>query len=329
MENKISESVLVIGAAGCIGAQVVANLVRDGQVPVAFDIAEDRRRLRLLMDRSLADGVTWVAGDVCNSDILKATILEHDVKSIIHLAALQVPFCNADPVRGAEVNIVGQVNIFEVARSLGIKGLAYASSVAALPILDNLWPSTLYGVFKMADEAIADVYWQTWKVPSIGIRPHTVYGPGRDQGITAAPTKAMLAAAAGKRFTIPFAGPIMLQHTIEVADAFIRSAQSGADGAHVFDLSGADTTIAEVVEEIKGCVPEAEVTIKGEKLPFVSGLDDSELRNLVGDWPSISLSEGVSQSINSFKNLLSNKLLSYDDVYRDPLGGGHYDLYDS
>ena len=75
MENKISESVLVIGAAGCIGAQVVANLVRDGQVPVAFDIAEDRRRLKLLMDKSLADGVTWVVGDVCNSDILTVWIL--------------------------------------------------------------------------------------------------------------------------------------------------------------------------------------------------------------------------------------------------------------
>lgn len=329
MENKIGKSVLVIGAAGCIGAQVVANLLRDGQVPIAFDIAEDRRRLRLLMDGSLADKVTWVVGDVCNLDFLKATILEYNVKSIIHLAALQVPFCNADPVRGAEVNILGHVNIFEAARAFEIKGLVYASSVAALPVLDNKWPSTLYGVFKMADEAIADVYWQTWKVPSIGIRPHTVYGPGRDQGITAAPTKAMLAAAAGKRFTIPFAGPIMLQHTVEVADAFIRSAQSGADGAHAFDLCGADTTISKVVDEIKNCIPEAQVQIMGERLPFVSGLDDIKLRNLVGDWPSISLSEGVSQSINSFKNLLSNKLLSYDDVYRDPLGGGHYDLYDS
>ena len=303
----MSESVLVTGAAGCIGAQVVANLLRDGQVPVAFDITEDRRRLRLLMDVSLADKVTWVVGDICNIDVLKATILENNVKHIVHLAALQVPFC----------------------RTFEIKGLTYASSVAALPVLDKQWPSTLYGVFKMTDEAIADVYWQTWKVSSIGIRPHTVYGPGRDQGITAAPTKAMLAAAAGKRFTIPFAGPIMLQHAIEVADAFIRSVQSGADGAHVFDLCGADTTISEVVKEIKSCVPEAQVQIKDEILPFVSGLDDRELRNLVGDWPSISLSDGVSQSINSFKNLLSNKLLSYDDVYLDPLGVGHYDLYDS
>ena len=96
----MSESVLVTGAAGCIGAQVVANLLRDGQVPVAFDITEDRRRLRLLMDVSLADKVTWVVGDICNIDVLKATILENNVKHIVHLAALQVPFCNADPVRG-------------------------------------------------------------------------------------------------------------------------------------------------------------------------------------------------------------------------------------
>jgi nucleoside-diphosphate-sugar epimerase len=59
--NSFEGPVLVIGAAGCIGAQVVANLVRDGVPPVVFDIADDRRRLRLVMDAAAADGVAWVA----------------------------------------------------------------------------------------------------------------------------------------------------------------------------------------------------------------------------------------------------------------------------
>jgi len=321
--------VLVIGAAGCIGAQVVANLVRDGGTPVVFDIAEDRRRLRLVMDAAAADGVTWVAGDIREPDILKDVISEHKVAAIVHLAALQVPFCNADPVRGAQVNVVGQVNVFEAARALGVRGLAYASSVAALPPAGEAWPSTLYGAFKMADEAIADVYWRTWQVPSIGIRPHTVYGPGRDQGVTAAPTKAMLAAAAGQRFAIPFDGPIMLQHTVEVADAFIRTARAGVDGAHVCDLCGADTTIGGVVAAIQQAAPGAQVRIDGDPLPFVSGLDDGALRNLVGDWPRIDLATGVADTIGAFKDLLARGLISADDAYRDPLGKGHHAPYDA
>ncbi|NKB49356.1 MAG: NAD-dependent epimerase/dehydratase family protein [Alphaproteobacteria bacterium] len=321
--------VLVIGAAGCIGAQVVANLVRDGGTPVVFDIAEDRRRLHLMMDGAAADAVAWVTGDIREPDLLKDVMSDHNIAAIVHLAALQVPFCNADPVMGAQVNVVGQVNVFEAARSLGIKGLAYASSVAALPPGDEKWPSTLYGAFKMADEAIADVYWRTWQVPSIGIRPHTVYGPGRDQGVTAAPTKAMLAAAGGQRFTVPFDGPIMLQHTVEVADAFIRTARAGVDGVHVCDLCGADTTIAEVIAAISQVAPEAQMRIDGDPLPFVSGLDDSALRALVGDWPRIGLATGVAQSIASFKDLLARGLLENADAYRDPLGKGHHEPYDA
>ena len=321
--------VLVIGAAGCIGAQVVANLERDGGTPVVFDIAEDRRRLHLMMDPATADAVTWVTGDIREPDLLKDVVAAHEIAAVVHLAALQVPFCNADPVRGAQVNVVGQVNVFEAARAMGIRGFAYASSAAALPPEGEKWPNTLYGVFKMADEAIADVYWRTWQVPSIGIRPHTVYGPGRDQGVTAAPTKAMLATAAGQRFTIPFDGPIMLQHTVEVADAFIRAARAGVDGAHVCDLRGADTTIGEVVAAIKQATSEALVRIDGDPLPFACGLDDRELRELVGDWPRIDLAAGVAQTIQSFKDLLERGLLSGDDAYRDPLGQGHHDPYDA
>ena len=223
--------------------------------------------------------------------------------------------------------MVGQVNVFEAARALGINGFAYASSVAALPPDGEKWPSSLYGAYKLADEAIADVYWRTWQVPSVGIRPHTVYGPGRDQGVTAAPTKAMLAAAAGVRFTIPFDGSIMLQHTVEVADAFIQAARAGVDGAHVHDLCGADTSIGAVIAAIQSVAPGAEVRIDGAPLPFVSGLDDSDLRTLVGDWPRVDLADGVAATIRSFQDLLARGLLNPDDAYRDPLGQGRHAPY--
>ena len=73
----------------------------------------------------------------------------------------------------------------------------------------------------------------------------------------------MLAAAAGRRFAIPFDGPIMLQHTVEVADAFIRTAREGIDGAHVCDLcGGAPRCVEECPMEAISYLPEKSGTIR-------------------------------------------------------------------
>ena len=68
-------------------------------------------------------------------------------------------------------------------------------------------PGTLYGVYKRANEGTAHVYWADHGVASVGLRPHTVFGPGRDQGLTSAPTTAMLAAACGRPYRDPVRRP--------------------------------------------------------------------------------------------------------------------------
>ena len=85
---------------------------------------------------------------------------------MIHLAALQVPFCRADPSLGARVNVVGTVNVLEAAARRELGRVVYASSVAAYDALDDHdaapamqgVPSTLYGVYKRANEGTAHVY---------------------------------------------------------------------------------------------------------------------------------------------------------------------------
>jgi NAD(P)-dependent dehydrogenase (short-subunit alcohol dehydrogenase family) len=215
---SIDGPVLVTGAAGCIGAWVVAGLVQRGKTPVVFDLSEDRRRLRLLLSDEQANAVKWLKGDLTDTAAVERAIGDSGAAAIIHLAALQVPFCKADPVLGARVNVVGHVNVFEAARKRGVKRLVYASSIAALPIEGGAYQANLYGVYKAADEGIARIYAQDWGVASVGLRPHTVYGPGRDQGLTSAPTKAMLAAAADKPYTVPFRGTLNFQYAGEVAN---------------------------------------------------------------------------------------------------------------
>jgi len=306
--------ILVTGAAGCIGAWVVAGLVQRGQRPVVFDLSEDRRRLRLLLNDEQTNAVPWLKGDLTDTAAVERAVGDSGAAAIIHLAALQVPFCKADPVLGARVNVVGHVNVFEAARKRGVKRLVYASSIAALPVEGGTYQANLYGVYKAADEGIARIYAQDWGISSIGLRPHTVYGPGRDQGLTSAPTKAMLAAAADKPYTVPFRGTLNFQYAGEVAEIFIRCAEADVAAGHaaVYDLQGTKATVEDVVERIRKVAPAAKISIDGASLPFPTEFDDRPLRKLIGSWPATALDSGVERSIVLFRDLLKRGLVNAD-----------------
>src|SRR5215213_6686883 len=248
---------LVTGSGGCIGAWTVAQLVHAGAPVVAFDASPDDHRLKLVLNDDELARLDRVTGDITDLEALERTLDEHGITHVIHLAALQVPFCRADPPLGARVNVVGTVNVFEaVARRNDRMGpIVYASSVAAYDALDDTTtgaamegvPSTLYGVFKRANEGTASVYAAEQGIRSVGLRPHTVYGPGRDQGLTSAPTVAMLHAAAGLPYELPFGGAYQLQYAPDVAAAFIRAAREPAAGAPVRDVGGPTVHTDEVI----------------------------------------------------------------------------------
>jgi len=127
----VGGSILVTGAGGCIGSWVIKALQEDNRDVVAMDIEDNRQRLELITTESDAASVPWVVADIADLDSIDKAVSDYGVDAIIHLAALQVPFCKANPVVGAQVNVVGTINIFEIARKHEIQQLAYASSVAA------------------------------------------------------------------------------------------------------------------------------------------------------------------------------------------------------
>ena len=158
---------LVTGALGCLGAWTLDALVQLGEEPVGFDLGTDDARLRLVMPEEHRAKVTLVSGDITDAEAVGRALDEHAVTHVVHLAALQVPFCKADPERGARVNVHGTVVVFEAVkkRLARIRGLAYASSTAVYNATDRspapesggTAPSTLYGVYKLANEGTARV----------------------------------------------------------------------------------------------------------------------------------------------------------------------------
>ena len=313
----MDERFLVTGSGGCIGAWTVAQLVGEGTGVVAFDASEDDHRLRLLLSDDELAALTRVRGDITDLEGVERVLDEHAITHVIHLAALQVPFCRADPPLGARVNVVGTVNVFEAVarrRERIAAPVVYASSVAAYDALDEGEdqakmvgvPSTLYGVYKRANEGTAMVYAEERDTGSVGLRPHTVYGPGRDQGLTSAPTVAMLHAAAGKPYTLPFGGAYQLQYAPDVAAAVVAAARTaGAEGAALEDVGGETVRVEEVIAAIEAASPGAAIDHEPVVLPFPSTTGG-------GVMPT-SLADGVADSIARFRVLLERGLVSLPD----------------
>jgi nucleoside-diphosphate-sugar epimerase len=315
---------LVTGALGCIGAWVLYHLTRQGHEVISYDLSDDRHRLDLLLSPLEQKPIRCVRGDLANLDQLAQVMQTGQVTHVIHLGALQVPFCRANPSLGAQVNVTGTINVFEAARQSGIRHISYASSIAVYgpPAADEmgrlleaapLAPATLYGVYKVANEGAARVYWQEHNISSVALRPYTVYGVGRDQGMTSDPTKAMLAAAAGKPYHIAFNGPCQYHYTSDVARLFIAAASTPLAGARAYNLGGPPVTSAEMVDMIRAVVPNAQLTHAAAALPFPAGMDGGDLQRAFPFIQITPLAEGIRKTIERFARLLEAGRLRWED----------------
>jgi nucleoside-diphosphate-sugar epimerase len=293
----MGETYLVTGAMGCIGSWVLKHLVERGDTVIAGDLSTDPVRPRLIMSEAQIGQVDWRILDITDGSFVEALVREAGVTRIIHLAGLQIPFCRANPSLGAAVNVTGTINIFEAARAAGVKGLAYASSLAALgPVSDyDTWPlpddatptpRTLYGTYKVANESSASVYASEWGLGSVGLRPCVVYGVGRDQGVTADFAKAILAAAAGRPFHIRAGGLIPMQYASDVALMFIGSADAEVTDARICNMRNDVIRVEAFVAALNHAVPGAEITYEHDaEFPFPADLDDAGLRRVLGKVP--------------------------------------------
>jgi len=225
------------------------------------------------------------------------------------------------------VNVVGTINVFEAVRRAGgqIKNVTYASSAAvfgsiaeerAMTEQDEPVPTSHYGVFKRCNEGNARIYHLDHGVNSIGLRPLTVYGVGRDFGLTSDPTKAMKAAVIGRPFHIRFGGRTDFQYIADTADVFVRAATADLTGAHVFNLHGDTVSVPEVITEIERVAPDArgQITHAADPLPIAAEMDDTALRAALGPWPGTSLADGVQATMQRFSELRSEGRLDTSDL---------------
>jgi UDP-glucuronate 4-epimerase len=328
------ERFLVTGALGCIGAWTVCALVRDGALVTALDVGRDVRRLRLIMSDEELARVDFEVGDITDLAAIEQIIDERGVTNVIHLAALQVPFCRADPPRGALVNVVGTVNVFEAVRRRAdrMAPVVYTSSIAVFDAADadpstgrlttgaTSHPPNHYGVYKQANEGNARIYWQDEGLSSIGLRPMTVYGVGRDQGMTSGPTKAIVAAVLGRPYQVSFDGPTLYQYVGDVAQTLVAASRSSLDGAHVYNMPGVIADGPTIAAAIEAVVPGGSQAITFERadLPFPFEIDHDGIEAL-GPLPVTPLADGIAATVEIYRGLAAKGRLDAAEHGLEPI----------
>jgi UDP-glucose 4-epimerase len=288
--------VLITGGGGFIGAWIIKRLLARGDTVRVLDFKEDRNTVRGIVGAA-ADDIEWQLGDVSRRDDVHQAAAGCD--RIFHLAAILTPACAADPVRGAEVVLIGTLNAFEAARTLGLKQVVYMSSAGVFGPTDGTtpFPTTHYGAFKLAGEGAARAYFEEHGISSVGLRPLVVYGPGREVGLTAGPTLACRAAAEGRPYSIPFTGTTDFIYVEDVAAAFISASDSMRAGAAAYNLVGAVASVEDFVREILHLVPGASVAASGPQLPVASSIAPGTIRQDYPGIPQTGVAEGVARTV--------------------------------
>lgn len=310
--------VMITGGYGFIGAWIIRNLLSRGDRVCVFDLKEDPRRLRQILPETEVRKVEFIQGDVTDLSALRASISKHSISHIIHLAGLQVPTCRADPMLGAKVNVLGTLAVFEAVKAAEgqIKRLVYASSAAVFGGPDKypqgsladdvlLVPSTHYGVFKCCNEGNARIYFQDSGISSVGLRPWTVYGVGRDLGMTSEPTKAIKSVLLGRPYHISFGGWSDFQYVDDVAKTFVFALERPFTGAKSYNLRGAVITLADFHKALCAVLPDAAqlVTIGKTQIAIAYDLSDDSLQADLGPMPKTLLVEGIRETVEIFRQL--------------------------
>lgn len=252
--------VLVTGAAGFIGSNLVRRLLEDGRRVIAVDDLSTGQLENLAPARAshLTGRLQFDRLDI-TSDALPALMARHRPAAVVHLAAqVDVRISVADPLRDAAVNVLGTVHVLEAARAAGVGRVVYAASIAgfgdpppeALPLDESIAtpPLSPYGASKRAAGDYVLAYGPLHGVEGVVLTLANVYGPHQ----TTAGEGGVVATFVGRMLedrpcTIYGDGGQTRDfvHVDDVADAFARALERGA-GERLMIGTGVATSVTDL-----------------------------------------------------------------------------------
>ena len=162
--------ILITGAAGQVGTDLLPLLLARGDEIACFDLAK--------APAALPKGVTWHQGDVTVEAEVYDAVRTAKPEVIFHLAAILSATGERIPFRAWRVNMDGTRHVLEASRLFGVRQVVFASTIAAFgPGLEqpvgndvSMRPSTMYGLTKVAGELLGEYYATKWGLDFRGVR---------------------------------------------------------------------------------------------------------------------------------------------------------------
>lgn len=277
-------TIMITGGGGFIGSRVAKKLLDRGHEVVCFEAGD----LERLGGHAAHQCLHVVRGDVTRADEVTTAVRQHDVRRVVHCAAVMSPQVEDEPRLAMRVNVMGAVNVFEAARQQSLERVVYASSIGvygdqpeygdiAVDEESFLHPLTIYGHTKQINEAVAVRYSELFGLDCRALRPCSVFGHGRLVGRSAEVSRVITRAAvdgAVEALQAPKQSAPLI-YVDDVAELFVRLCLAERLAHPVYVSGGIEATLGEVVDILGGLLPGVDITFTAEPqtYPHVTRVD--------------------------------------------------------
>jgi threonine 3-dehydrogenase len=272
--------ILLTGAGGQIGTDMLPILVARGDEVLAFDLAP--------RPDTCPTEVEWVRGDITYGEEVNSAVERFQPDRIFHLAAILSAVGEGVPHRAWRVNMEGTRKVLEAARLFGVDQVFFTSTIAAFgpgleqPVGDNvsLRPTTMYGLTKVAGELLGEYYEHTFGIDFRGVRFPGLINAGIPGGGTSdyalfmyvdGMRKGRYASFSTPEAKIPFMYmPDAIRAMLELSDAPKEKL-----GQAIYNIAAMSPTAQEVADAVKARIPDVEITFA----------PDAKLQAILDSWP--------------------------------------------
>lgn len=306
-------TVLVTGGFGFLGTYIVRALLARGDQVVVLDRNVDSNTAQKVLGKEESERIKVVAGDIADPDAVNRAIKENGVERIAHIAALLAADFMGNVPLGVRVNTVGTVNVFQAAHESGVNRVVWASSNSVFGTVDRFpsgrvpndatqCPLNVYAASKSFNEHVADHYYRSYGLDTIGLRFNLMYGKGAQRGATDKLEEALFAKPARHEPSeVPYGDDrCAWQHIEDAAGTVVAALDAPKTITRTFNTCCTPASVREVADIVRKYVPDARFTFLPGTMNVPADFDDSRVVEELGYRAKISMEEGVRMVLRGY-----------------------------
>lgn len=318
-------AVMITGATGFLGSYLTRHLVQEkgikGKDLILFERYPNRERIAEVLDQ-----VTLVNGDITEATELAAAIKTYNVTQVYHLAALLGGDVRPNQVASyVRVMVDGTLNVFDTSRILGVKRVVYASTVGVLSqskwrgkkpddVLDEDDPANpgpnLYSACKLFSENLACVYTRNYGMETVGLRPTSVFGLGRE--VRGSMASGLMAARDEVHYMVlpelaALGNPVEMPpddtesdwiYAADAAEAWYCAMNTPNPPRLVYNMAAERRRMADVTAHLRKLLPHAKITVSNQPVWTTPDMNFENLRKELGFKPRYTMETGMVHYLN-------------------------------